>query len=183
MTPIGWSKFLYLAHFAKPKSDRAIFRAIKKRRVTKIVEIGLRDKDFTTNVVRASLKYCGDSKVSYTGIDLFESRPAGQTSFFLKDMYKSLSGNQLKVRLIPGDPMIGLSRFANTLTETELMVISSDVDVEAMEQAWFFVPRMLSDDASVFVCSSTEGTPTAELLTLAEIEQRVAASVSNRRAA
>lgn len=183
MTPIGWSKFLYLAHFAKPKCDRAIFRAIKKRQITKIVEVGLRDVNFTTNLLQTSMKYRGDRKITYSGIDLFEARPDSQTSFSLKDMHKRLSGDELKVRLIPGDPMVGLSRFANTLTGTELMLISSDVDAEAMEQAWFFVPRMLTDDSSVFICSSVDGTPTAELLTLAEIEKRAANSASSRRAA
>ncbi len=180
MAPIGWTKFLYLSYFSKPKCDRAILRTIKSKKITKIVEIGLRSSEFTANMLQTSLRYGGDQKVSYAGVDLFESRPTTQTAFSLKDIHKRLSGDQLRVRLIPGDPMVGLSRFANTLTGTELVVVSSDVDAEAMQQAWFYVPRMLLDNSNVFVCSNSSDSPTATLISREEVEKRAAA---NRRTA
>lgn len=184
MTPTGWAKYLYLAHFAKPKCDRSVFRSFKRNTITNIVEIGLRDVSFTTSIIETALKHCPDNKISYSGIDLFEARPPEQEAFSLKDMHKRLSDKRLKVRLIPGDPMVGLSRFANTLTGTNMLIVSADVDCVAMDNAWFYVPRMLDDSAVIYVYDRDgENLRTAALSKTDAIERAESASNARRAAA
>ncbi|MCA9211527.1 MAG: hypothetical protein KDB27_00550 [Planctomycetales bacterium] len=179
VTPIGWTKYLYLAHFAKPKSDRAIFRAIKTKQIASIVEIGMRCPEFTSSLLMTAARYATSPKLSYAGIDLFEARPKNQIPFSLKEMHKRLSDDRVKVRLIPGDPVVGLARFANTLTGTELVIVSASEAV--MEEAWFYVPRMLADKAEVFVADSDNHAKCLSHADVGALAER--SSLGKRRAA
>ena len=80
----------------------------------------------------------------YSAVDLFEARPAGgQAPLALKSAHRLLAPLPARLRLIPGDPHAGLARMANSLTNTDLVVIDADVDAQSLSQAWFYVPRML----------------------------------------
>jgi hypothetical protein len=89
-------------------------------------------------------------EIHYTGIDMFEARPAENPGITLKLAYKLLRRLNAKVRLVPGDPFAALARTANSLTDTDLIVIAADQDPEAMSRAWAFVPRMIHEGSLIF---------------------------------
>ena len=94
-------------------------------------------------------------EIHYTGIDLFESRSkADGPGLTLKDTHRMLKATGVRVRLVPGDPWTSLSRAANQLAGTDLLVIGADQDQESLAKAWFYVPRMLHRGSRVFVARS-----------------------------
>ena len=91
-------------------------------------------------------------QVHYTGIDLFEARrPSDGPVTPLKTVYRSLRGTGARVRLLPGDVLTALSREANNLGGTDLLVISAPQGAELPAQAWFYIPRMLHRQSQLFV--------------------------------
>jgi hypothetical protein len=94
--------------------------------------------------------------LSYTGIDLFESRPDHAPRLALKEAFGALRASVLrasgsKTRLVPGDPYSALARTANALTNTDLVVISAEVDRDCLAQAWRFMPRMIHPQALILL--------------------------------
>ena len=67
----------------------------------------------------------------------------------LKEAHRMLKSTGATVQLIPGDPFQTLSRVANNLASTDLLVFSADV--MACEPDWYYVPRMLNQQSIVFV--------------------------------
>ena len=150
MAEIGFIRFVYLASLSKPKHERVLYRTVKKRKATRVVELGVGDLTRAQRVIQTARKFSPDAEISYTGIDMFEARGADEPKISLKQAHKTLTATGAKVRLIPGNPFIGLSRFANTLVETDLLYISSGLEEEALDQSWFYMPRMLHSETSVF---------------------------------
>ncbi|MDG2382388.1 MAG: hypothetical protein P8N76_12025 [Pirellulaceae bacterium] len=147
---------IYLTWFSQPKCDRALFRVVKKQRISKLVEIGLRDVERSQRLIRmAQIASNGEYEVRYTGIDLFEAREADEAVMTLKGTHQSLAQMGASVRLIPGEPTGALSRYANHLGGTQLLIISHRMS-RSLEAAWYYVPRMLTEKASLFIQSSPD---------------------------
>jgi len=92
------------------------------------------------------------AQVHYTGVDLFETRsPADGPPLSLKTAHQTLARFGARVRLGPGDPFSVLSRMANHLPPSDLVVISSGWDRASLDRAWFFLPRLLHAGSQVFV--------------------------------
>ncbi|MEK6246867.1 MAG: hypothetical protein N2C12_01725 [Planctomycetales bacterium] len=143
-------KYLRLAYFSKPSCQRQLYRAVKRHGVRSILVLGV-DVELAVPLIGiAGSNHSDSSAVSYTGIDLFESRPAGQTPASLKHVFKQLSGTCATIKLVPGDPYEGLSRTANSLLGTDLVIIGSDHVEEALCRAWFYLPRILHTDSLVY---------------------------------
>jgi hypothetical protein len=186
----GRLKYLFLAFLSKPTHERRLYRLIRRRRPTRIVELGLgngRRAVRMIGVAQGSLA-AGRStpgQISYAAIDLFEARPADQpASLPLKEAYRLLKPTGARVRLTPGDPLSALSRTANELTGTDLLLIASDVDAASLAKAWFYVPRMLHAGSLVLIedRDATTGALSLRQLTIAEIDT-LAAVRERRRAA
>jgi hypothetical protein len=123
--------------------------------------------------------------VHYTGVDLFEARdPAEGPGITLKAAHRLLTATRARVRLIPGDPFLALSRAANTLPGTELVVISAGHDPDLLAGAWFYLPRTLAGDAHVLIERPLVpgGRGALQPIGRDRIEQ-LAAAASRRRAA
>ena len=101
--------------------------------------------------VALMLKRRSPDEVRYTGIDLFEGRPADQAGLALKDAHRLLGGLCEGVRLVPGDPGAALRRCANELRGTDLVLISHDQDIESLRASWHFLPRMLHNQSQVWL--------------------------------
>jgi len=144
-------RYVYLAHFSRPAHERRIYRTIRRNRASNIVEIGVQMGRRASRLIRVAARYAGKSDVRYTGIDLFEARGTDQPGLTLKKAHRTLTALGAKVQLIPGDSYSALARSANTLTGTDLVVISADQDLEALSQSWFYMPRMLHQRSRVFV--------------------------------
>jgi hypothetical protein len=142
-------KYVYLASFSQPKAERLLYRAIRRQKIRKVVELGVGSCSRAIRLIQVAQRYAGTEQVHYTGIDLFEARGDGP-ALLLKSAFQLLKPTGARVQLIPGDPKSALSRAANSLVGTELIIISQDQNRESLARAWFYVPRMLAAGALVY---------------------------------
>lgn len=148
MSAANLFRYAYLAYIAKPKEERCLFRLIRQRQVKSIVELGIGDGSRGCRMIDLASRLTGTS-IRYAGIDLFEARSDAATGLRYKDAHQLLKRTGAKVRLVPGDPLTALSRAANELRETDLLVIAADQNPQSLQQAWFYLPRMLSSQGIV----------------------------------
>lgn len=179
----------YLCYFSHPAHDRAVYKAVKSRQVRSIVEVGIGLGGRTERLLEIASWRADCLPLRYTGIDLFEARPqsgAGvPAALSLKQAFRQLRLPSVQVQLVPGPPDAALMRVANSLTGTDLLLISADHDDAALARTWPWVPRMLSPQSLVFL----EERPAAggqalcwRLLTPGDIH-RLAGTTRHRRAA
>ena len=129
---------------------------MKKQRISKLVEIGIHDVERSQRLIRmAQIASNDEYEVRYTGIDLFEARPADAATMTLKGTHQSLAQTGASVRLIPGEPTHALSRYANHLGGTQLLIISHRMSQD-LESAWYYIPRMLTEKAFLFIELSSD---------------------------
>ncbi|MBN2477071.1 MAG: hypothetical protein JXB62_20860 [Pirellulales bacterium] len=124
------------------------------------------------------------SAVRYTAIDLFEARTAVDgPGVSIKKAHRLLSATGARIRLVPGDPFIGLAEAANTLGQVDLIVVSSRLDPRALARAWFYVPRLLHLRSQVFLeTSKPAGRQSIRLLDRSEINDLVIAATVRKAA-
>jgi hypothetical protein len=169
----SWFRYTYLAHFSRPKSVRHLYRLLKRQRVGRIVEIGISDLARSVRLVEVAQRYAGGRTVLFTGIDLFEARPAEMSRLSLKEAYRALHATGAKVRLAPGAAGTSLAAAANAHQNTDLILISASVPDSDLKSAWFYMPRMLHDRSEVMreACTA-EGEPTFARIPASEIAER-----------
>ena len=91
-------------------------------------------------------------RVGYTGLDLFEASPSDSGGrLALKTVYQRLRSTGARIRLMPGEPMEALTRFANDLGRFDLVVISAQAQAAATPRAWFYLPRLLGARSVVMI--------------------------------
>ena len=175
--------YLYLAYLSRPACDRQLYRGLRSWRAGSIVELGMGDAARTRRMLQIAKRYSSAQNVRYTGIDLFEARPTQQPAFPLKTAHQQLQIAGVRLQLAPGDPLSALTRLANTLVGTDLLLVSAGVDAESLERAWFFVPRMLHERSRVLREERTASGSLLRSLTLAEIHKLAALQKPQRRVA
>ena len=161
---------------SKSANDRPLQRFIAKQSVRRIVEIGVGDGSRAQAAIQSMLKQHPAEQVRYTGIDLFEGRPAEQPGLALKEAHQLLGSLCDGIRLVPGDPGSALRRCANELRGTDLILISHDQDHDSLRSSWHFLPRMLHNNSQVWL-EQSDGE--FECLTPSDVQARSA----TRRAA
>ena len=145
-------RYYYLTWLSQPAADRPLYQTVARQTVRSIVEIGVGQAIRTQRLFETALKPChADEPLRYTGIDLFEARSQGSPGLSLKSAYAQLKTDHVQLKLVPGDAHMALSRAANTLAETDLLIISLDQSGDALQQAWRFVPRMLHANSLVYL--------------------------------
>jgi hypothetical protein len=89
------------------------------------------------------------------------------------------------VQLVPGEPDLALRRVANSLTATDLLLISANQNEQALAQAWTWMPRMLTADSLIVQeIAAGDSRPTVwQPLSLSDIQQRAAAASRSLRKA
>ena len=178
-------RYLYLAYFSKPVGDRVLYRAIRRVRARRILEIGIGSPARTLRLVDLARRGAGAEAVRYAALDPFEARaadkPRGMT---LKETHQLLSSTRAQVQLIPGEVAQALARAANALQNMDLVVISADYDGASLGEAWFYVPRMLHARSRVYLESRLPERPGTSLRLMAASEiERLAAGCRRRRTA
>jgi len=168
MKPISSIKTFYLSTFAKPASDRVIYRTVKKHRASSIIEIGLGNADRAANLIQIANRYKSSGLVRYTGIDMFEA--ATDPKVTLKSCHQRLNSQDVKLQLVPGTMFDSVHRIANSHTRTDLLIISQGFDEAELEKSWFYFPRMLHA-ASVVLLQQLDGS--FSKLTRLEIERKI----------
>lgn len=141
----------YLTQFSSPAEDRFLYRHLRRTRPRTIVEIGMDNCVRATRLMELAQIVGPERLLRYTGIDLFDARPADRPRMRLKQAHRMLTGRGAQVRLVPGRPDEALARTANSLTKVDLLIVATDVDEPSMQRAWKFVPRMLHQGSDVFV--------------------------------
>jgi hypothetical protein len=134
---------------ARPKSDRGLYRLIRKHKPRKLMLLGLGDVSRSLRMIAMARRYRPADSIEFAGIDRFDSRPAEQPRLSLKETHQLLRPTAARIRLLPGDPHETLPRAANTLHAMELVVISADQNSESLARVWFFLHRLLASNAIV----------------------------------
>jgi len=176
-------KFAVLSLLSRPAHERRIYRTIRDNTVATIVEIGVQNGTGSQRLIEAALRFSSPEEIRYTGIDLFEARAVQASGMKLKDAHRTLKQQGVAVQLVPGDPFSALARSANTLTGTDLIIIRADQDPEALQRAWFYVPRMLHERSVVLRESTSAKNRQFEVLSHDTIEQWASENAVVRRAA
>ncbi len=150
-------KHLYLAYLSRPASDRCLYQLICRHRCRRILEIGMGPGGRAARLI--DIARSRSPEVEYTGIDQFEARGEEDgPGCTLKQMHRQLASSGAKVRLIPGDPHLALARSANSIRHVDLLVVSDDIDPNAMDRAWFYIPRLLTEKTHVMTeTASSQG--------------------------
>ena len=178
-------RVLYLSYFSKPSVDRLVYRVVHRRQFRRIVELGVGFGWRAVRMIEVAALQNPIDRVSYTGVDLFEARTAvdgpGAT---LKMAHRLLTRTGARIRLVPGDPFTALSRAANALAGTDLVVISARQDPSALARAWFYLPRMLHPGSHVLIeePSDSRAGPVMRSIPADEINRRAAAASLQRAA-
>lgn len=127
--------------FSKPSVDRELAKLVRKQRVKRIVELGIGSLQRTEEVLKAA-GYGGADGVTYCGIDPFEQRDQAVEPLSLIAAHRSLTSLPATVRLVPGNPTEALAAIANTLSDSDLIVLPDGADDDPGSPIWFYLPRM-----------------------------------------
>jgi hypothetical protein len=164
-------KALWLAYFSKPADERVLYRLIRKRKLRKIVEIGIGGGQRALRMISLALRYHPAAQVRYTGIDWFEGRTTdSDQGMNLKTAFRMLRASGARIHLVPRDAHEAFARVANALSGNELVVISSEQPLESLGRMWFFLPRMLAPQAVVLCSQTTDEKRIWRPVSLAEIQ-------------
>jgi hypothetical protein len=174
-------KVFHRVYFSQPKSDRVLYRAVRRQRVTSILELGIGDLDKALRLITMAGQIQADpTRITYTGIDLFDARGADLEPLHLKQAHQCLSRSGAKIKLVPGDADEGLTRTANALLDTDLVIIHRSQTSDRFSRAWFYLPRILHQGTEIFQEESVEDdapSPAYRSISHQEIHQRAQSSV------
>jgi hypothetical protein len=182
LKPASSLQYLFLSRFSRPRHERCLYRALRRLRARSIVEIGMGEARRALRMLSVAMRYRPHERLSYAGIDLFEARPADSPGLRLKDAHKRLIATGVQLRLVPGDPFAALARCANSLANTDLVVISADHDPAALEPAWFYIPRMLHERSLILLEEQSGEESTYYRMTLRDLQSKTTADAKPRAA-
>lgn len=183
MAAVRWIKYCYWAYLSKPRNERELYRLVKARRVSRIVEVGIGDLTRTVRLIEVAQRFAVDQKVCYAGLDWFDARPEGLAPLSLKQVHRALQATGAQVRLVPGPPGNSLAGVANAHQNTDLILFSAPVSDDDLRRAWFYVPRMLRDrSAALREQPQTDGQTEFVTLTASELAERAGQSAPRRAA-
>jgi hypothetical protein len=179
----SWFRYCYLAYLSKPQGERRLFRLVKARQVSRIVEVGVRNLTRTARLIEVAQRHATQGKVCYTGLDLFDARAHELEPLSLKQAHCALQVTAAQVRLVPGPPGNSLAAIANAHQNTDLIIISPPVSDDDLRRAWFYVPRMLREDSVVLREQlGAEGQVAFLTLSASELAERATQSAPRRAA-
>ncbi len=187
-------RYTWVAHFAKPASQRCLHRAVRRGRVRRILELGIGDASLARALIRTAAMDEGPTDVAYAAIDLFEARAAVQMAgadhtdapapLPLKEAYRRLRPTGAQIRLLPGDPYSALARGANDLGHLDMIILGAEIDTESFGAAWFYVPRLLHEETQVWSAQrDDEGEIRYQVMPLADVHALGREAETRRRAA
>ena len=181
MSQLGTLKYTYLAYLSQPATDRVLYRSIEKRPIRSILEIGVGNGVRAERLLAVAARTESEAELRYTGIDLFEDRPAGTEHIALKQAYQQLRQKHVKIQLVPGDPFSALARISNYVSGIDLVVVAGDQDAESMTRAWIFVPRMIHAETLVFAQAADARGKLADFVQLTRQQLEELAGLRGRR--
>ena len=183
MAALSRLRLFYLLHLSKPASDRLVYREIRRLKPRKVVELGLGLGQRAVHIIELLKEFHAVRDIHYTGVDLFEARTAAEgPGISLREAHCLLKATGARIQLVPGVVGEALSRIANGVSQVDVLAIAGHITPEQLEQAWFYLPRMIHARTQVFQETLSVGGNTAmRLLEAHEVEQLTAQA--ERRAA
>jgi len=166
-------RLFYLLHLSTPPSDRAIYQAVFRRRIQRIIELGLGTGERAARLIEVASQHPAASRITYTGIDPFEARRAEDgPGLTLKQAHRLLRATGARIRLVPGDPLSIFSAKANDLGVADLVLIGWPLDQGLLPRATYYLRRMLHEGSLVLLERPTHspGVKTLRALSLDHIE-------------
>ena len=183
MAAANWFRYTYLARLSRPKSDRELYRLVKRQRATRLVEIGMGEISRAVSLIEVAQRFAGEKKVWYTGIDLFEARPDERKTLSLKEAYRILRATEAGIRLVPGLPARSLASAANAHANTDLILLGPAVSIDDLDGAWFYLPRMLHEKSVILAERHTgDAQASFERISGTEVAERAARETVRRAA-
>lgn len=177
-------RYAVRAFFSKPTPERQLLRLAKQHTIRRVVEVGVESVDSTAQLLDVLVKQAKGEPVKYTALDLFDARPQGAPTTPLVGVYRRLVSTGARVRLTPGDLAASLAAEANSLADTDLLLLSREASDEALAFAWFYVPRMCHPGTLVLRRTDAEAeTDAGEWATVPLSEVAARASVRPARRA
>ena len=175
-------RIAYLSYLSSPISDRLIYRTICRQKARRILELGIAIGQRGVRMIEGAKRFHPEREVFYCGLDPFEGRSAVDgPGVTLKMAHRLLSATGAQIRLIPGDPCLGLAGIANDLGQVDVVVISPRLDLRRLGQAWLYVPRLLHARSEVLLERILPGGKTSvRLLPRGEIEALASAARGRR---
>ncbi len=164
MRPASSLQSIYFRYLSSPRHYRSLYQFLYKNQPRRILQIGIGDGTTSQRILSLLLAKPKTEPIKFTGIDLFESRPHGEIGLSLKEAHSLLRSEGLETRLLPGNPVQVLTRFANELRGTDLVLISASLESQTRDGAWHFLPRMMHKDSQVWVESKQAGAIKFEIL-------------------
>ena len=139
-------KLFYLFHFSKPAWNRAVYQAVSRRRIRRIIELGIGNADRAVHLIEVAAQHSPPEQLVYTGVDRFEGRSAedgpGTT---LKEAYRKLRATGARISLLPGDPTAAFSAAVNNLGTADLVLIAWPLSRSQLPRACYYLRRLLHD--------------------------------------
>jgi hypothetical protein len=176
-------RLFYFCHLSKPQPNRPIYRAIRRLRARKIVELGIATGQRALRMIEVAKLASPGEEIHYVGVDPFERRTeADGPGLTLKAAYQLLRRDGCRAQLVPGNLAESLVRIANSLGKVDVLIVPGALESASFARVWFFVPRMLHDRSLVFVEQTlADGQVLLEIKPRYEID--VLASMAVRRQA
>ncbi len=158
MARLSWLQRLYWRHLSKPANERDLFIHVLENPVGSILEIGIGSGERAKRLLPLCTKPEGIAQIRYAGVDPFESAPAGQPHLNLKQAHRMLAELGVKAHLIPGDPQFAISRVANLVQPSDLIIIDGEweSDTETGRTIATWLPRLCHSKSTLFT-SSVQG--------------------------
>lgn len=173
-------RYLYLACCSQPAWERCLYKQMRCRPIARVLEVGMGDGRRARRLIELARAWRPTQPFDYTIIDPFELVPGGLS---IKAAHQMLARTGARYRLIPGDPLGALAATANTLLGQQLVIITIPVEPEARAALWFYVPRLLADDALVYLADASGPGGTCVLRPVSREEVLARAAAARRRAA
>jgi len=148
-------KDLHHRYFSSPKSDRLIYRVVQRQAATRLVEIGMDNICRSCRLIWQAQFASSGSGIEYTALDPFDSRPPEWPPLKLIETHRQLCRTGAKIKLVPGDTNSAIARVANSLLNSDLILIDLGRELPGQAQLWFYLPRMLHDRSLVFHRAAT----------------------------
>ena len=176
-------RLFHLFHLSNPASDRAIYQAVHRRRVQRIVEFGIGSGQRALRLIEVAGQHFPPEQVSYTGIDPFEARKAEDgPGLTLKEAHRLLRATGARVRLVPGDPFAVFAAVVNTLGAADLVLVDWPTERQHLPRITYLLERMLHDGSLVLLKDRPEGGAT-ESVKILPLERIRALAATFRKAA
>lgn len=176
-------RLFYLSRLSQPAVDREVYRLMRRLRPASILELGMGEGLRTVRMLEVARLVSDGRPSRYSGIDLFEGRPAGQPGITLKEAHQRLAQTGDAIRLAPGDVHSALQRVSNAIKPVDLVVIGAGHAADQLERAWFYLPRVLHETTVVLRHEAVGGRAKFTPVSREQIERLAQQAAPQRRAA